>query len=60
MSLQINAHRGLKMRYKELEKTRRWLRLNRLKELREEKRLSQKEMAIAEKTRRLYDGKNEI
>ena len=28
--------------------------MNRLKELREEKRLSQKEMAIAEKTRRAH------
>ena len=38
---------GLKMRYKELKKQGGWLRLNRLKELRKEKKLSQKEMAEA-------------
>ena len=51
---------GLKCVIKNLKNQGGWLRLNRLKELKEEKRLSQKEMAIAEKTRRLYDGKNEI
>lgn len=48
MLLQINANIGLKMRYKELEKQGGWLRLNRLKELRKEKKLTQKE--LAEKT----------